>query len=91
LAREKSEFQQIIDLQKQAYNVEQKMQQLVSAPKKNKNMINELKQEHQELMKQYDAWKSVTNITETESKLLKEQAQNFQRISNQAQAHAKDM
>ena len=91
LAKEKSEFRQIIDLQKQAYNVEQKMQQLVSAPKKNKNMINELKQEHQELMKQYDAWKSVTNITETESKLLKEQAQNFQRISNQAQAHAKDM
>ena len=91
LAKEKSEFQQIIDLQKQAYNVEQKMQQLVSAPTKNKNMINELKQEHQALMQQYDAWKSVTNITETESKLLEEQAQNFQRISNQAQAHAKDM
>ena len=86
-----NEFQQIIDLQKQAYNVEQKIQQLASAPTKNKNMINELKQEHQALMQQYDAWRSVTNITETESKLLEEQAQNFQRISNQAQAHAKDM
>ena len=91
LAKEKAEFRQIIDLQKQAYNIEQKMQQLVSSPKKNKNMITELQQEHQALMKQYDAWRSVTNITETESKLLKEQSENFQRISNQAQAHAKDM
>ncbi|MGN1326526.1 MAG: phage tail tape measure protein [Clostridia bacterium] len=91
LTQEKMELREIIDIQKQAYNIEQKMQQLVSSPKKNKNMINELKQEHQELMKQYEAWKSVTNITQTESKYLKEQAQNFQKISAQAKAHAQDM
>ena len=91
LAQEKSEYREIIDIQKQAYNIEQKMQQLVNSPRKNKNMINELKQEHQELMKQYEAWKSVTNITQTESKYLKEQAQNLQRVSAQAKAHAQDM
>ena len=91
LAREKAEFQQVIDLQKQAYNIEQKIQQLSSNPKRNRTLINELKQEHQELIKQYTAWKSVTNITETESKYLKEQAQNLQRISAQTKAHAQDM
>lgn len=91
LAREKAELKSIVDIQKQTYKVEQKMQQLMSNPKRNKNYINELKQEHQELIKQYNSWKSVTNITETESKLLKEQAENFQKISNQAGAHAKDM
>lgn len=91
LAQEKAEFKQITDLQKQAYNIEQKMQQLANSPKKNKNMINELKQEHQELVKQFNAWQQVTQITQTESKYLKEQAQNFRQISAQAKAHAQDM
>lgn len=91
LAREKAELKSIVDIQKQAYGIEQKLQQLSANPKKNKNYIAELKQEHQELMKQYEAWKSVTKITETESKLLTEQAQGFSNISNQAEAHAKDM
>ena len=43
LAQEKMELREIADIQKQAYNIEQKMQQLVSSPRKNKNMINELK------------------------------------------------
>ena len=91
LAKEKAELRELSELQKQAYDIEQKMQKLVNAPKKNKNLINELKQEHQALMGQYDTWKSVTKITETESKLLKEQAQNFQRLSQQTKAHLSDM
>lgn len=91
LAREKASLNEIINIQKQAYNIEQKIQQLAQSPKANKNMISELQKEHQELMKQYQAWKSVTNITQTESKFLEEQAQNYQTISSQAAAHAKDM
>lgn len=91
LAREKAEFKEIINLQQQAYKVEEKLQKLMSAPKKDKNLIAELKQEHQELMKQYEAWKSVGKLTQTQSKYLKEQSEHYTTLSNQAKAHATDM